>query len=1050
MNKYDVIVIGGGHNGLVNAAYLAKAGRKVLVLERRHVLGGAAVTEEIFPGFKFSVASYVVSLLRPEIIRELDLPRHGLEILPLDGTFTPMPGGDYLWRVNDHAKTRREIARHSKLDAEAYDEYGKAMIEMGRFVKPILTMTPPDPTSLEPRGLMNLLFLGRRFQALSDHDKYNQVQLMTMSAVDFLDQWFETDALKATMAASGIIGTFLGVRSPGTAYVLLHHYMGEIDGAFRSWGLSRGGTGAISLAIADAAREAGAEIRTEVAVSKIIVKDGAVGGVVLANGDYITADVVASSVDPHLTFLKMVGTEHLPGEFVDDVKRYKFRGSSGKVNLALEALPDFTARRGPGRHLRGAISISPSVEYMERAYRRGRVRPLFPPAVRRHRHSQPDRPLGRAPGQARHVLFRPVRAVQPEGGRHLGRSPRGLRRRRHRRHRGIRAEHKERHPASTSADAARHRTDVWPHRREHLPGRAHARAAVLPATRPGMGSVQDAGEEPLYVRLGDPPRRRNHGGAGEKCGEEDPEGRPEVSSIVLIGSGHNGLATAFYLAKAGHKVTVLERRSVVGGCAATEEFALGFKAPLANSVGPMRRSVIRDMGLASRAQFLHPDPRLVALSPDGRALAFSADIGRTSEAIGAFSQNDARRYPEFCETLRRLGAFLSGIFDTTPPSLNAPAAGEMWEMVKVGKRFRGLGRADAFRLLRWGPMAAADLVAEWFETDLLQAAVASRGVFGTAMGPWSAGSGAVLLLNAAIDAAPGGSSVMVKGGPAALATAMADAARSADVHIRTGATVARILVRDGRATGVALADGTETAADAVISNADPKRTFLDLVDPVDLDPDFLTKVRNYRARGTVAKVHLALNALPTFRGVANPADLHGRIIVAPGIDYLERAFDAWKYGELPQEPFLDISVPTLSDPSLAPVGKHVMSIHVQFVPYTLAGDRHWNDARQALAATVLSTLDKYAPGIGAAIETAQVISPVDLEQDYGLTGGHIYHGELSLDQLFTMRPILGWARYRTPIHNLFLCGSGTHPGGGITAASGQNAAREIALALKAG
>ncbi|MEO8076328.1 MAG: NAD(P)/FAD-dependent oxidoreductase, partial [Acidobacteriota bacterium] len=340
---YDVIVIGGGHNGLVSAAYLARAGRKVLVLERRHLLGGAAVTEEIYPGFKYSVCSYVVSLLRPEIIRELDLPRHGLEILPLDGTFTPMPDGDYLWRVNDHAKTRREIARHSRVDAEAYDEYGKAMVEMGRFVKPILTMTPPDPTSLDPRGLRDLLFLGRRFQALSDDDQYNQIQLMTMSAVDFLNQWFETDVLKATMAASGIIGTFLGVRSPGTAYVLLHHYMGEIDGAFRSWGLSRGGTGAISDAIAGAAREAGVEIRTETAVSKIIVKDGTAVGVVLTNGDYITGNVIASSLDPNLTFLKMVGPEHLPGDFVEDVRRYKFRGSSGKVNLALDALPDFRA-----------------------------------------------------------------------------------------------------------------------------------------------------------------------------------------------------------------------------------------------------------------------------------------------------------------------------------------------------------------------------------------------------------------------------------------------------------------------------------------------------------------------------------------------------------------------------------------------------------------------------------------------------------------------------------------------------------------------------------
>src|SRR5438445_3823063 len=288
-SKYDVVVIGGGHNGLVNAAYLARAGKKVLVCERRHVLGGAAVTEEVFSGFKFSVASYVVSLLRPEIIRELDLPKHGMEILPLDGTFTPMPNGDYLWRVNDHAKTRREIARHSRIDAEAYDEYGKAMVEMGRFVKPILSMTAPDPTSLALKGLRDLLSIARRFQRLPAEDKYNQVQLMTMSAADFLDQWFETDVLKATMSASGIIGTFLGVRSPGTAYVLLHHYMGEIDGAFRSWGFARGGTGAISNSIADAAREAGVEIRTKAPVGKILTKNARACGVALQDGEELSA-----------------------------------------------------------------------------------------------------------------------------------------------------------------------------------------------------------------------------------------------------------------------------------------------------------------------------------------------------------------------------------------------------------------------------------------------------------------------------------------------------------------------------------------------------------------------------------------------------------------------------------------------------------------------------------------------------------------------------------------------------------------------------------------
>jgi phytoene dehydrogenase-like protein len=365
---YDVIVIGGGHNGLVNAAYLAKAGKKVVVLERRHVLGGAAVTEEIIPGFLFSECSYVVSLLRPEIIRELDLPRHGLEILPLDGTFSPMPSGDYLWRVNDHAKSIRDIRRHSRLDAEAYDEFSKMMTPMCRFVKPMLSMIPPDPTTLNPKDLKQLHFLLQRFRELSSDERYTLVQLMTMSSADFLDQWFETDVLKATMSASGIIGTFLGIRSPGTAYVLLHHYMGEIDGAFRSWGFSRGGTGAISNAIADAAREAGVEIRTKAPVGKIVVKNGRAAGVVLQSGEELSANVVSSSVDPHLTFEKFLEPNELPADFLEGVRRYKFRGSSGKVNLALDALPNFKCLPGPGAHLRGAVSISPSMEYMERAY----------------------------------------------------------------------------------------------------------------------------------------------------------------------------------------------------------------------------------------------------------------------------------------------------------------------------------------------------------------------------------------------------------------------------------------------------------------------------------------------------------------------------------------------------------------------------------------------------------------------------------------------------------------------------------------------------------
>jgi phytoene dehydrogenase-like protein len=352
----------------VHAAYLARAGRRVLVLERRHVLGGAAVTEEVFPGFRVSVCSYVVSLLRPQIIRDLDLPRHGFEVLPLDGTFSPMPNGNYLWRVNDHGRTRREILRHSRLDAEAYDEYGKAMIDMARFVKPTLDVRAPDPFSLAPTDMRELVRLGRRFQHMTPEARYRLVQLMTMSAADFLDQWFETDVLKATMSASGIIGTFLGVRSPGTAYVLLHHYMGEIDGAFRSWGFAKGGTGAISNAIASAAREAGAEIRTRAGVNRILTRNGRASGVVLENGDEIEGTTISSSVDPRLTFLSFLEPGDLPGDFREEVRRYKFRGSSGKVNLALGGLPEFTSVKGAGHHLRGAISISPSVDYMERAY----------------------------------------------------------------------------------------------------------------------------------------------------------------------------------------------------------------------------------------------------------------------------------------------------------------------------------------------------------------------------------------------------------------------------------------------------------------------------------------------------------------------------------------------------------------------------------------------------------------------------------------------------------------------------------------------------------
>jgi phytoene dehydrogenase-like protein len=367
-NRCDAIIIGGGHNGLVTAAYLARARKRVVVLERRHLVGGAAVTEEIVPGYKFSVFSYVVSLLRPEIIRDLSLPSHGLEILPLESTVTPMFNGDYIAAWPDADQTRREVARHSLKDAEAYEEYSRLMGLMAMAVKPITSMIPPDPTSVSPRDIMGLLKVGRHFQSLTSRHFHLLYKLMTMSSADFLDEWFETDVLKATKSASGIIGTFMGPRTPGSAYVLLHHYMGEIDGAFRAWGFARGGTGAISEAIGRAARALGAEVRLEAEVTKVRTRDGRATGVVLANGDELDAPVVVSSLDPKRTFLNLVNESDLPPEFVGDMRRFKMRGSSGKVNLALSGLPDFTCMPGAGRHLRGAISISPSLEYVERAY----------------------------------------------------------------------------------------------------------------------------------------------------------------------------------------------------------------------------------------------------------------------------------------------------------------------------------------------------------------------------------------------------------------------------------------------------------------------------------------------------------------------------------------------------------------------------------------------------------------------------------------------------------------------------------------------------------
>ena len=366
--EYDAIVIGAGHNGLVTGAYLARAGLKTLVLERRPVLGGATVTEEIYPGFKFSVFSYVVSLLRPEIIRDLNLPAHGLTILPLESTLTPLPNGNCLYRGADHYETYRNVARFSPRDADAYEDYSRTMYFMAKAVRYVLGVIPPDPTSLRANDLRGLVDFARHFLGLESEQLYTLARLMTMSSADFLERWFESEPLLGTLSASGIIGTYLGPRSPGTAYVLLHHYMGELDGNFRAWGFPKGGTGGIAAAIDSAARAFGAEIRTEAEVERVIVRHGRAVGVALQNGDEVYAKVVVSSLDAHQTFLKLVGPEHLPDDMLDALRNFVFRGSSGKVNLALDAVPQLACWPGLGAHLRGAISISPSVDYIERAY----------------------------------------------------------------------------------------------------------------------------------------------------------------------------------------------------------------------------------------------------------------------------------------------------------------------------------------------------------------------------------------------------------------------------------------------------------------------------------------------------------------------------------------------------------------------------------------------------------------------------------------------------------------------------------------------------------
>lgn len=519
---------------------------------------------------------------------------------------------------------------------------------------------------------------------------------------------------------------------------------------------------------------------------------------------------------------------------------------------------------------------------------------------------------------------------------------------------------------------------------------------------------------------------------------------------IVIGAGHNALVTAAYLAKGGLRTLVLERRDRVGGVADTSELVPGVRVPtLVQTVGRLRPSVARELGLRKHGlSLVAPEVRVFAPSPDGSAVTLWTDVARTAEGLRARSARDADAYPEFDRLVRSLGRFLAEVAAATPPDIRTPGLGDALAGLQLGRRYRGLGTADARTILRVFAMAVADFVAESFETDALRAAIAWRGVRNTSLGPWSAGSTLNLLVDGAgNDGGAAGETVFARGGPGALAEALASAARSFGAEIRTGAEVVAIRSSDGRATGVALASGEEIDAPVVVSGADPKRTLNGLVDPVALGPTMRWRVGNIRQPGTVAVVHLALTGLPRFTAAGDGGErlLRGRILMAPGIDAIERAFDASKYGRLPESPILEATIPSLVDPSLVaaePDVEHVMSVHAQYAPYALR-EGTWDERREELGDLVVRTLETYAPGIGGLVAARRVVTPLDLERDFALTGGHPWHAEPALESFFLWRPLLGWARYRMPLDGLYLCGQGTHPGGGVTGGPGQNAAREI-------
>ncbi len=521
-----------------------------------------------------------------------------------------------------------------------------------------------------------------------------------------------------------------------------------------------------------------------------------------------------------------------------------------------------------------------------------------------------------------------------------------------------------------------------------------------------------------------------------------------VLDAIIVGGGHNGLVTAAYLARAGRSVLVLERRELVGGCAVTEELWPGYRVSTGAYLSSLlQERIAGELELPRFGYQVEPkDPPFFSPFPDGRYLFMWQDAERTRAEIAKFSKRDAARLAAYEEHVKRLAVVVESLLLETPPAFPPANLFDLGDYLKFAGRLRGLPAKDVYALVRIFTQSAADFLEDWFESPEVKVTLATDGVIGANGGPRSPGTAYVLLHHCMGGVGERrGVWGFVRGGMGAVSEAMAASARSRGAQIRTNAVVERVLVENGRAAGVVLAGGEEIRSRIVVSNLDPKLTFLKLTDRRDLPDDFIAQVERYRSEGTSCKINLALSGLPDFRclpgapGPQHRATMH----LCPDIDYMERAWDQAKFGRPSERPMLEMTVPTMYDPSLAPSGKHVMGIFLQYAPYTLTGPETWDDLREPFADRVLNLIAEYAPNIHSIIEHRQVLTPLDLERRFGITGGNIFHGEMSLDQMFVMRPVPGWARYRTPIEGLYMCGSGTHPGGGVMGAPGYNAAREI-------